>query len=155
MRNSLRIILAVGALLLAAPVSNAFAGEDKNFFDNVVDLFRPIFMEWHRSPVSIHTGDPVFGIAAAPVTPDQAKRWKLHHRYGLLVEGVVANTPAHKMGVVKGDIVLTLDNRPLASLQDLHDAVLASNDEFSTATVWRNGTEAVLELHAVRYLVHN
>ena len=152
MRASFRIFLAVGAILVAAPASNAFAGD---FFDSVIDLFSPIFMEWHRSPVSIREGDPIFGIAAEPVTPSLAKELKLKRRAGLLVRGVVLNTPAYKMGIVQGDVVLSLDRRSLASLADLHAAVLASHDDYSTVTVWRNGGETVLELHAVRYLVHN
>ena len=156
MARTFRILAAVAALLLAVPASDAFA-DVGGFFDAVVDLFKPIFMELHmqRSPISRHEGDPAFGIAAVPVTPEMARKLKLKHRAGLYVQGVVMDTPAFKMGILQGDVVLSLDNRPLANLTDLHDAVAASRDEFTTATLWRNGGEITLELSAARYLVHN
>ena len=156
MTKAFRTLAAVAALFLAAPASDAFA-DVGGFFDAVVDLFKPIFMELHmqRSPVSRHQGDPAFGIAAAPVTPEMAKKLKLKRHAGLYVQGVVVDTPAYKMGVVQGDVMLSLDHRPLANLADLHDAVAASREEFTTATLWRNGGEITLELSAVRYLVHN
>ena len=86
------------------------------------------------------TGRPRLGIALAP--PRAARRLRaavgLPEREGLLVRGVVEDSPAGRAGLERGDLLVAVDERPLTSVDELFDALETSGT--LTLTVLR-GTE--------------
>jgi serine protease Do len=73
------------------------------------------------------TERPRLGIALAP--PRAARRMRaavgLAERDGLLVRGVVADSPAAKAGVERGDLLVGVNGKPLSSVDELFDALEA------------------------------
>jgi serine protease Do len=49
----------------------------------------------------------------------------LPQRDGLLVRGVVADSPAAKAGVERGDLLVGVNGKPLSSVDELFDALEA------------------------------
>ena len=76
---------------------------------------------------------PRLGVALAP--PRVARRMRaavgLPERDGLLVRGVVDGSPAARAALERGDLLVRADDRPLASMDDLFDALTRR------ATNWR------------------
>src|SRR5918995_4266152 len=79
------------------------------------------------------TGRPRLGVALAP--PRHARRMRsavgLPERDGLLVRGVVPGSPAERAGVERGDLIVRAGGRPLASVDDLFDALDAAEGTVS------------------------
>ncbi len=73
------------------------------------------------------TERPRLGIAIAP--PRAARRMRaavgLPERDGLLVRGVVGDSPAAKAGVERGDLLVGVNGKPLSSVDELFDALEA------------------------------
>jgi serine protease Do len=76
-------------------------------------------------------GRPRLGVALAPRR--HARRMRsavgLPERDGLLVRGVVAGSPAERGGLQRGDLLVSADGRPLATVDDLFDALDAAGEE--------------------------
>jgi len=68
---------------------------------------------------------PRLGLALAP--PRAAKRMRaavgLPERDGLLVRGVVQDSPAGRAGLERGDLLVGIDHQPLTSVDELFDAL--------------------------------
>ena len=73
------------------------------------------------------TARPRLGIALAPARAARRMRAAvgLPERDGLLVRGVVADSPAAKAGVVRGDLLVGVNGNPLSSVDELFDALEA------------------------------
>ena len=71
---------------------------------------------------------PRLGLALAP--PRAGRRMRsavgLPDRPGLLVRAVAADSPAAAAGIERGDLVIAVAGRSVASLDDLYDALDAS-----------------------------
>jgi len=84
---------------------------------------------------------PRLGLALAP--PRAARRMRaavgLPERDGLLVRGVVEDSPAGRAGLERGDLLVGIDQRPLTSVDELFDA-LETNASL-TLTVLRGTDE--------------
>jgi S1-C subfamily serine protease len=84
---------------------------------------------------------PRLGVALAP--PRVARRMRsavgLPERDGLLVRGVVDDSPAARAAVERGDLLVRAGDRPLASMDDLFDALDAAGDKLALGVV--RGTE--------------
>lgn len=65
---------------------------------------------------------------------------------GLLVEGVWPQGAAFKAGVKKGDILKSVDGKPLSTPKDIHDAIKAAPYESHRYTIFRGGKELVLDI---------
>jgi uncharacterized iron-regulated protein len=65
---------------------------------------------------------------------------------GLQVAGVWPGGPAAGAGVRKGDVLLAVDGRPLASAKDIHDAIKAAPHQPHRYTVLRDGRELTLTI---------
>jgi S1-C subfamily serine protease len=61
-----------------------------------------------------------------PVAPGSAAALKIDSDRGLIVGSVVAGGSAAKAGIVKGDVLLSVDGTPVNSLADLTAAVNAA-----------------------------
>jgi serine protease Do len=73
------------------------------------------------------TERPRLGIALAPARAARRMRAAvgLAERDGLLVRGVVADSPAAKAGVERGDLLVGVNGKPLSSVDELFDALEA------------------------------
>src|SRR5829696_4451942 len=84
---------------------------------------------------------PRLGVALAPSR--HARRLRsavgLPERDGLLVRGVVAGSPAGRAGLERGDLIVRAGGRPLASVDDLFDALDAARGAVELGVV--RGTE--------------
>jgi len=63
------------------------------------------------------------GVAIQPVTPDLAKSFGLGDTAGALVSSVMDGSPAQKVGVRQGDVIVRYDGRPVGRVSDLPRAV--------------------------------
>jgi S1-C subfamily serine protease len=84
---------------------------------------------------------PRLGVALAP--PRHARRLRgavgLPERDGLLVRGVVAESPAARAGLQRGDLLVAAAGRPLTAVDDLFDALETSGATLPLGIV--RGTE--------------
>jgi serine protease Do len=69
----------------------------------------------------------------------------LPERDGLLVRGVVGDSPAAKAGVERGDLLVGVNGGPLSSVDELFDALEAA-DEIRLEVV-RGEEERSVEVH--------
>jgi serine protease Do len=83
------------------------------------------------------TERPRLGVALAP--PRVARRMRaavgLPERDGLLVRDVVRDSPAAAAGLQRGDLLVRADDRPLASMDDLFDALDGAGDTLTLGLV--------------------
>ena len=63
----------------------------------------------------------VLGVDAQDVTPELAKMLGLGNARGAVVTRVRAGSPAEGAGLRAGDVIVSLDGKPVASEQDLHN----------------------------------
>ena len=63
----------------------------------------------------------VLGVDAQDVTPELAKMLGLENARGAVVTRVRAGSPAEGAGLRAGDVIVSLDGKPVASEQDLHN----------------------------------
>jgi serine protease Do len=86
-------------------------------------------------------GRPRLGVALAP--PRHARRMRaavgLPERDGLLVRGVVEDSPAARGGVQRGDLLVSAGGRPLTGIDDLFDALDGAGETLTLGLV--RGTE--------------
>ena len=76
-------------------------------------------------PRVAHEGSRV-GAVFFPVAPGSASALKIDSDRGLIVSTVVAGGSAAKAGIVKGDVLLSVDGTPVKSLAELTAAVNAA-----------------------------
>jgi serine protease Do len=82
------------------------------------------------------------GIAPQDVTPAIAKAFGAKDRRGALVGDVTPNSPAQKIGLQKGDIILELNGKPVADSNDLRMSISMMQPDTSVKLqVLRNGAE--------------
>ena len=84
---------------------------------------------------------PQLGVALAP--PRVARKMRaavgLEDRDGLLVRGVLDNSPAASAGVQRGDLLVSAGDRSLTGMDDLFDALDAAGDTLTVGLL--RGTE--------------
>jgi serine protease Do len=82
------------------------------------------------------------GIAPQDVTPAIAKAFGAKDQRGALVGDVTPNSPAQKIGLQKGDIILELNGKPVADSNDLRMSISMMQPDTSVKLqVLRNGAE--------------
>jgi serine protease Do len=82
------------------------------------------------------------GIAPQDVTPAIAKAFGAKDQRGALVGDVTPNSPAQKIGLQKGDIILELNGKPVADSNDLRMSIsMMQPDSSVKLQVLRNGAE--------------
>jgi S1-C subfamily serine protease len=75
------------------------------------------------------------GIAGQPVTLTEGEE----RRTALLVAGVTTDGPAARAGILVGDVVKALDGQPMASPEDLLDALVGRIGQRAVLHVLRGG----------------
>lgn len=86
----------------AIPVDKAM-----RIVDNLIS-----YGEVHRAWLGVHVQD---------LTPDLARHFGVEGRGGVLVSRVFDGSPAEKAGIRRGDVLLTLDGRPLTDRDEFID----------------------------------
>jgi serine protease Do len=59
------------------------------------------------------------GVQIQRITPELAKSFGLESERGALVADVIEGTPAAKIGIERGDIIIEFDNKPIKEMGDL------------------------------------
>jgi serine protease Do len=81
------------------------------------------------------------GVEIAEVTRDMAESFALPAPIGALVNDVEPDGPAHRGGIVAGDIILAVDGREVQSVVELPRIVTATKPGTTVSlAVWRNGS---------------
>jgi serine protease Do len=70
-----------------------------------------------------HIDRPELGIGAQTITPMMAQALGLKRDYGIIISDVTPDSPAAKSGLLIGDIIMTVDDRDVASLPQLQGAL--------------------------------
>ena len=85
------------------------------------------------------------GISLAEISPDLQEAWGLKDDKGALVQSVVAGLPGDEAGIKKGDVIVAVDGRTIASRNEVV-RLISAKDPGSTVklTVLRNGKELTL-----------
>jgi len=65
------------------------------------------------------------GIEAQDITPELAESFKLKAAEGALIAGVLKNSPAEKAGLRAGDVLLTIDNKPIEDTSNMLNLIAA------------------------------
>lgn len=64
---------------------------------------------------------PWLGILGTTVTPQIAEYYGLPTEKGALVVNIIPRSPAHKAGLTEGDIIISINNKQVNSIEDLQD----------------------------------
>jgi serine protease Do len=67
------------------------------------------------------------GVAVRPVTPEAAESAGLKEQKGVVIESVVEGSPAEKAGVQKGDVIVAVDDQPVAAPQELTRRIVGTS----------------------------
>jgi bifunctional DNase/RNase len=89
---------------------------------------------------TIHA-DRGLGLTVQELDPDLAESLGAAGVAGVLVSSVLVGGPAGRAGVVRGDIVRSIDGRPVPNLAAYREA---TGPGVKSLTVWRDGKETVL-----------
>lgn len=86
---------------------------------------------------------PFLGIEFEMVTPELAKTEKLDVTEGALIRSVVADSPADQAGLRPGDVILKVDDQPVAAASTLRGLIQTHEPgDTVTLSVWRAGQTA-------------
>jgi S1-C subfamily serine protease len=66
---------------------------------------------------------PWLGIAAETLTPAIASELDLQAKTGVLIAGVYQDYPAHKAGLLRNDVIVTLDGEDVTTVEQLRRAI--------------------------------
>lgn len=69
------------------------------------------------------------GVKIQPLTKDLANSFGLSDHNGVLVAQVEPGTPAEKAGLKQGDIITSLDNKPVTNIGDFRNTIASSAPE--------------------------
>ena len=87
------------------------------------------------------------GVALQPLSADLASSFGLADARGALVAEVVADSPAEKAGLLAGDVVRSLDGKPVSSSKSLRERVAELGPGHDVElVVLRNGKEQRVEV---------
>jgi len=80
------------------------------------------------------------GVQIQPVTKDVADSLGLEEAKGAIVADAMEDGPAAKSGIKSGDVILSVNDRPIADSRDLARTIAALPvGEEATLTIWRDG----------------
>lgn len=88
-----------------------------------------------------NAGDAFLGVFTSDIDAPMLEALN-YDGYGILVEEVVANSPADKAGITSGDILVKVNDRNLITPKSLHRALWRFDPgDKVTIVVWRDGKE--------------
>jgi serine protease Do len=112
----------------------------------------PVDEAWWRRMESLRAGSyrPRQRLGVAVLSPRTGRRIRaaagLPERDGLLVRSAHEDGPAARAGIEAGDLLVACGDTPLATVDDLHDALASAGDTLSL-TVVRGVEERSVEVH--------
>ena len=87
------------------------------------------------------------GVAVQELTPELAESFKLGNVQGVLISEVVRGSPADKAGVKAGDILTTVDNKPLTDSSIMLETISGlSPGKVAVLKLLRNQSEVVVQV---------
>jgi Do/DeqQ family serine protease len=90
------------------------------------------------------------GVSIQPLDADLAKSFGLDRATGALINAVLPDTPAEKAGMVRGDVLLNFNGKPVRSVRALQLLVASSPlDKEVPVEVLREGTHLTLKVKIV------
>ncbi len=89
-------------------------------------------------------GGSKLGLNLQPLTPQIAKELGVDRSSGLVVTGVDAEGPAAEAGVVRGDVILEINNQPVTSVDSVTSALSVSGDRPILLFISRRGQTVFL-----------
>ncbi|MCF6185957.1 MAG: DegQ family serine endoprotease [Desulfobulbaceae bacterium] len=85
------------------------------------------------------------GVMIQDVDKDLAKSFDLDTTQGVLISGVTEKSPAEKSGMKQGDVIIAIDEKPLANVAGLRNAIAMTAPETKIIlTIIRDGKERKL-----------
>lgn len=82
---------------------------------------------------------PWLGVYIQPVTEELAKYFGMDKPDGALISSIQENSPAHKAGIKRGDVILEFNGKHISNPSDLQNAVQGSKiGDKVTVLVYRN-----------------
>jgi serine protease Do len=87
------------------------------------------------------------GVYIQEVTPEIAEQFELEKAEGVLIGDVIKDSPAEEAGLVRGDVILSVNNKEVNTPQELQDAIrnLEIRDEAELSVI-RDGKEVSFEV---------
>ncbi len=92
------------------------------------------------------TGDYFIGVNVVPVGRTLRAHLRLLKGLGVVVTNVVKGSPAMKAGLRKHDVLLTIDDKPIGTLNDLRKAITASSGKPLSIKLVRNGKQQAVQV---------
>ncbi|MFA6066940.1 MAG: Do family serine endopeptidase, partial [Janthinobacterium sp.] len=87
------------------------------------------------------------GVETQDITPELAQSFDLQRSSGAIIAGVVRNGPADKAGIVPGDILLTVQGKPVGDTTEMLNLIAQlPPGEKAKMTVLRKNREAALDV---------
>jgi serine protease Do len=86
-----------------------------------------------------------YGLQVQPVTPEIAEQLQLKSTDGVLVSGVQAGSPAEEAGLRRGDVILEVNQQPVADVAGFREA-LSGSKKGALLLVSRGGSEIIVPL---------
>ena len=87
------------------------------------------------------------GVETQDITPELADSFSLQRSSGAMIAGVVRNGPADKAGIVPGDILLTVEGKPVGDTTEMLNLIAQlPPGEKAKMTVLRKNREAALDV---------
>jgi len=87
------------------------------------------------------------GVAARGEQLRSPQKEALGQGSGVRILQVGADTPAERGGLRRGDLLLSLNGRPVGSVDDVHRVLVGEPDAGIALEVWRNRRRATFEVH--------
>jgi serine protease Do len=73
-----------------------------------------------RAPVSPRKTRKALGLRLRDITPELARRLRIPYQQGILIEGVERASMAARLGLQRGDVILEVSRKPVASVTEFH-----------------------------------
>ncbi len=90
---------------------------------------------------------PWIGITYSKVTDEMVASLKLPDTSGVIIQEVVANSPASKAGLRQNDVIRAIDSTPITKMENLRQIVQQKQvGDQITLTVLRDGQTLTLSL---------
>ena len=90
---------------------------------------------------------PWLGISVQDLTPEMMEHFKVHEKEGVLVGQVYPDTGAEKAGMVSGDIIKSVDDKPVKNVNELVKEILKKKvGQKVKVDIIRDGKETTLEV---------
>ena len=90
---------------------------------------------------------PWLGVSVQDLTPEMMEHFKVYEKEGVLVGQVYPDTGAEKAGMVSGDIIKSVDDKPVKNVNELVKEILKKKvGQKAKVDIIRDGKEMTLEV---------